>query len=78
VEGRIRGGEEMDEEMDVVEELENPRNLLIDKEHFYKLLQVIQAVHKSSMSTGAICHKAIYSYGGTLTEALIDFLYNKI
>ena len=53
----------------------HPHNLTIDNEYFDKLIKITMMLGMKG-TPDEIVDKSIYNYGGTMTEALIDMIYN--
>ena len=54
-----------------------PHNLSIDGNRFEKLLKIVYHLNTglASFNPDQVIEKAIYNFGGTITEALIDMIY---
>jgi hypothetical protein len=57
--------------------LERPHNYTLSHEQFMTLLTICYHKDKKGLSLDEFCDYCLFSYGGTLADALVDFLNNQ-
>ena len=56
---------------------EHPYNCTIDKRYLYRLITCCYQVKEIDITPEQLVNQCLARYGGTVAEALIDYLYNK-